>query len=63
MLGEGLHVLIGISDHHRIDQDTRQLDRQPYLETLRGVAILEAKGRVDIPLLQKKLYQWISDSY
>ena len=43
-------------------QDSEQLDSQTYIETLRGVTILEASGRVDIPLLQKELAQWARDS-
>jgi len=39
-------------------QDTMQLETQAYIDTLQGVTILEASGRVDIPLLQEKLYQW-----
>lgn len=43
-------------------QDSQPLDSQIYIETLRGVTILEASGRVDIPLLQKELAQWARDS-
>jgi len=43
-------------------QDAEPLDSQIYIETLRGVTILEASGRVDIPLLQKELAQWARDS-
>ena len=43
-------------------KDSDPLDSQTYIDTLRGVTVLEASGRVDIPLLQKKLYQWLSES-
>jgi len=42
-------------------RDSRVLDQSPYIEALRGVTILEASGRVNIPLLQKKLYEWVSE--
>ena len=42
--------------------DSDPLDNRIYIETLRGVTILEASGRVDIPQLREKLYQWVSDS-
>jgi len=40
-------------------QDSMQLEEQAYIDALRGVRILEASGKVDIPLLMKDLYQWI----
>ncbi len=43
-------------------RDSASLDSQTYIETLRGVTILEASGRVDIPLLQRELEQWARDS-
>lgn len=41
-------------------RDSQAPDKKLYIEALLGVTILEASGRVDIPLLQKKLYQWVS---
>jgi hypothetical protein len=43
-------------------RDSASLDSQTYIEALRGVTILEASGRVDIPLLQRELEQWARDS-
>jgi len=40
-------------------QDSMQLEEQAYIDALHGVTILEASGKVDIPLLTKDLYQWI----
>jgi HprK-related kinase B len=40
-------------------QDSMQLEEQAYLDTLQGVTILEASGRVDIAELEKQLYQWL----
>lgn len=43
-------------------QDSMQPDVQTYVDTLQGVTILEASGKVDIPKLKQDLYQWVSSS-
>jgi HprK-related kinase B len=42
-------------------RDSQPLDSQKYLQALNGVTILEASGRVDIPLLQRELSRWARD--
>lgn len=39
------------------DQDSMQPEEQPYLDTLEGVKMLEACGKVDIPALKAQLYE------
>lgn len=39
--------------------DSEHTDAGVYIDALQGVSILEASGRVDIPRLQRELYEWV----
>ena len=41
-------------------QDNTPLDNSSYLETLRGVTILEATGRINIPAIQQAIEQYVN---